>query len=180
VVLRICARQTGLSLGRADVLGLAEAREERRRAERDSANHWRGERGYVLLPSLRDVVFTDHVKPLILLSINTGCRRGELFDLTWENADLDRRLLTVTGATAKSRRTRHIPLNREATSVLLNWRAQCLETAGLVFVNEAGERFDRASTSWRRLLQNAQNVPCTPKLSSLRPVIAASPSRLRM
>jgi site-specific recombinase XerD len=88
-----------------------EAREERRRVERDSANHWRSERGYVLLPSLRDIVFTDHVKPLILLSINTGCRRGELFDLTWSNIDLDRRILTVTGATAKSRRTRHIPLN---------------------------------------------------------------------
>jgi len=133
-----------------------EAREERRRAERDSANHWRGERGYVLLPSLRDCMFTDHVKPLILLSINTGCRRGELFDLTWENIDLDRRLLTVTGATAKSRRTRHIPLNREATSVLLNWRAQCEETNGLAFVNEAGERFDRVNTSWRRLLKDAQ------------------------
>jgi site-specific recombinase XerD len=132
-----------------------EAREERRRVERDSANHWRGERGYVRLPSLRDIVFTDHVKPLILLSINTGCRRGELFDLTWENVDLDRRILTVTGATAKSRRTRHVPLNREASSVLLNWRAQCLETSGLVFVNEAGERFDRANTSWRRLLKDA-------------------------
>jgi site-specific recombinase XerD len=132
-----------------------EAREERRRTERDTANRWRGERGYVLLPSLRDVVFTDHVKPLILLSINTGCRRGELFDVTWENIDLDRRLLTVTGATAKSRRTRHIPLNREATSVLLNWRAQCEETTGLVFVNEAGERFDRVNTSWRRLLKDA-------------------------
>ncbi len=133
-----------------------EAREERRRLERESANHWRAERGYVLLPSLRDYVFTDHVKPLILLSINTGCRRGELFDLTWENIDLDRRILTVTGATAKSRRTRHIPLNREATSVLLNWRAQCEETTGLAFVNEAGERFDRVNTSWRRLLKDAQ------------------------
>lgn len=133
-----------------------EAREERRRAERDLANGWRAERGYVLLPSLRDFVFTDHVKPLILLSINTGCRRGELLDLTWENIDLDRRILTVTGATAKSRRTRHIPLNREATSMLLNWRAQCEETSGLVFVNEQGERFDRANSSWRRLLKDAQ------------------------
>lgn len=133
-----------------------EAREERRRVERDSANHWRSERGYVLLPSLRDIVFTDHVKPLILLSINTGCRRGELFDLTWSNIDLDRRILTVTGATAKSRRTRHIPLNREATSVLLNWRAQSEDTSGLVFVNEQGERFDRANSSWRRLLKEAQ------------------------
>ena len=133
-----------------------DAREERRRAERGSANRWRAERGYVLLPNLRDYVFTDHVKPLILLSINTGCRRGELFDLTWENIDLDRRILTVTGATAKSRRTRHIPLNREATSVLLNWRAQSEEISGLVFVNEQGERFDRANSSWRRLLKDAQ------------------------
>ncbi|MCC6925708.1 tyrosine-type recombinase/integrase [Novosphingobium sp.] len=133
-----------------------EEREERRRAERDTANRWRAERGYVLLPSLRDSVFTDHVKPLILMSINTGCRRGELFDLTWSNVNLDRRILTVTGATAKSRRTRHIPLNREAMSVLLNWRAQSEDTSGLVFVNEQGERFDRANSSWRRLLKDAQ------------------------
>lgn len=132
-----------------------DAREERRRAERDSANHWRRERGYVQLPSLRTVTFTDHVKPLILLSINTGCRRGELFDLTWSNVDLDRRILTVTGATAKSKRTRHIPLNREATLVLQGWREQAEEADGLVFVNEAGERFDRVNFSWRRLLKDA-------------------------
>lgn len=133
-----------------------EEREERRRVERESANRWRAERGYVVLPSFRDVVFTDHVKPLILLSLNTGCRRGELFDLTWSNVNLERRLLTVTGATAKSRRTRHIPLNREATSTLLNWRAQCDDLSGLVFVNEQGKRFDRVNSSWRRLLKAAQ------------------------
>ncbi|WP_197279217.1 site-specific integrase [Novosphingobium sp. AAP1] len=130
-------------------------REERRRAERDTANGWRRERGYVQLPSLRMVMFTDHVKPLILLSINTGCRRGELFDLTWSNVDLDRRILTVTGATAKSKRTRHIPLNREATRVLQGWRAQAEDTSGLVFVNEEGKRFDRVNFSWRHLLKDA-------------------------
>ena len=132
-----------------------DAREERRRAERDSANHWRRERGYVQLPSLRTVMFTDHVKPLILLSINTGCRRGELFDLTWSNVDLDRRILTVTGATAKSKRTRHIPLNREATRVLQGWRAQVEDARGLVFVNDEGKRFDRVNFSWRHLLKDA-------------------------
>jgi site-specific recombinase XerD len=139
----------------ARLRAVIEAREERRRVERDSANHWRAERGHVLLPSLRSVVFTDHVKPLILLSINTGCRRGELFDLTWSNVNMERRILTVTGATAKSRRTRHIPLNREATAVLMNWRAQCEDLDGLVFLNEAGVRFDRVNSSWRRLLKDA-------------------------
>lgn len=133
-----------------------DAREERRRAERDSANHWRRERGYVLLPSLRSLTFTDHVKPLVLLSINTGARRGELFDLTWENVDLNRRILTVTGATAKSRRTRHIPLNREATVVLQGWREQSGTKEGLVFVNDDGKRFDRVNTSWRKLLKDAE------------------------
>jgi len=133
-----------------------DAREERRREERDSANRWRAERQYPLLPSLRDNVFTDHVKPLILLSINTGCRRGELFELTWSNVDLDRRILTVAGATAKSRRTRHIPLNREALGVLLNWKAQCDDGQKLVFVNSEGKAFDRVNYSWRRLLKAAE------------------------
>lgn len=35
-----------------------DAAEERRRTERDTANHWRSERGYVLLPSMRNVAFT--------------------------------------------------------------------------------------------------------------------------
>ena len=133
-----------------------DAREERRRAERDSANRWREERGYVLLPSLRTVAFTDHLKPIVLLSLNSGCRRDELFDLTWSNVDLDGRILTVTGATAKSKRTRHIPLNRQATSTLRNWRAQSVSTEGLVFCNEARERFDRVNTSWRALLKDAE------------------------
>lgn len=132
-----------------------ETRERRRCDERDSANRWRAERGYVLLPCLRDYMFSDHVKPLVLLSINTGMRRGELFDLTWSNVNLDRRILTVTGATAKSSRTRHIPLNREATAALLGWRAQCEPEAKLVFENDQGQRFDRVNSSWRRLLKDA-------------------------
>lgn len=132
-----------------------DAREERRRVARVSANAWRQARGYELLEDLRNHPFSDHVKPLIILSLNTGARRGELFDLTWENIDLDRRILTVTGATAKSRKTRHIPLNREAMSVLQAWRDLTERSEGLVFQNDAGERFDRVNTSWRKLLKDA-------------------------
>lgn len=135
-----------------------DAREERCRFERDPANRWRAERGYAHLPGLRSMVFTDLAKPRILLSINTGCRRGELVDLIWSNVDMARHILTVTGATAKSRRTRHIPLNREAISVLTNWRTQCEDLSGLVFVQDAGVRSDRVNFSWRRLLKDAGNT----------------------
>lgn len=133
-------------------------REERRRQERASANAWRIARGYEPLRDMHELQFTDHLKPLVLLSINTGARRGELFDLTWENVDLDRRLMTVSGMTAKSKRTRHIPLNREATWVLKCWREQTEKSSGLVFVNDDGQRFDRANTSWRGLLKQAEIV----------------------
>ena len=54
-----------------------EDRESRRREERVSANAWRQARGYELLEDLRNHPFTDHVKPLVILSLNTGARRGD-------------------------------------------------------------------------------------------------------
>lgn len=131
-------------------------REERRRSSRESANAWRKARGSELLPDLRDQAFTDHLKPLVLLSLNTGARRGELFDLSWDNVNLKRRVLTITGTTAKSKRTRHIPLNKEATAVLMLWQMQSEEEDGLLFRNSDGNRFDRVNSSWRRLLKDAQ------------------------
>ncbi|WP_143704571.1 tyrosine-type recombinase/integrase [Porphyrobacter sp. TH134] len=77
------------------------------------------------LPSLHAVPFTDHLMPMVLLSINTGMRRGELFDLKWSHVNFDRRIVTVSAQTAKSRKTRHIPLNAEAFETLKAWRSQC-------------------------------------------------------
>lgn len=56
--------------------------------------------------------------------MNTGLRRGELLKLRWASVDFTRRLVTIEGRNAKSRQTRHVPLNDEATNVLRNWRDQ--------------------------------------------------------
>jgi integrase len=55
---------------------------------------------------------------------NTGLRRGEVVKLRWGSVDFNRRLLTVEGRNAKSRQTRHVPLNEEALRVLRRWREQ--------------------------------------------------------
>lgn len=60
--------------------------------------------------------------------MNTGLRRGELFQLSWDQVDLARYLLTVVAASTKSAKTRHIPLNDEARTVLQAWQTQSAGT----------------------------------------------------
>jgi integrase len=41
--------------------------------------------------------FGDHLTPAVLLSMNTGLRRGEVVKLRWGSVDFNRQLLTVEG-----------------------------------------------------------------------------------
>jgi integrase len=132
-----------------------DAREERIRAERDRANAWRVERCYPTMPDLRRVEFADYLKPMVLLSINTGVRRGELFSLEWRDVDLVRSILTVRGQSAKSGRTRHVPLNAEALAALQGWREQRPEPDGLVFPGRHGNRLDNVRRAWVGVLADA-------------------------
>lgn len=130
------------------------AREERMRAERDSANVWRLERKYDLKPDLKEVAFVDHLKPIVLLSLNTGARRGELFNLKWQDIDFNLKIMTITGDGTKSGKTLHMPLNQEAYSVLWQWKKQS-NGNGLVFPGKNGDKLDNVNKSWRALLKEA-------------------------
>lgn len=133
-------------------------RDLRIKAERDCANLWRKEREYELLPDLNLNEFADHLRPMILLSMNTGLRRGEIFSLKWENVNLDRATITIEGTYAKSGKTRHIPLNSEALAVLKSWRNQTSHS-DLVFPNKDGLQFDNVKKSWDgvRILAKIEN-----------------------
>jgi integrase len=115
---------------------------------RRSANAWRRQRHQEPLPEAQR--FTDHLTPAVLLSMNTGLRRGELLSLVWTDVDWEGELLTIRGATAKSGDTRHIPLNDEALTALKDWRRDSSE----------GERVFPVATSfktaWGALLIRAE------------------------
>jgi len=138
------------------LLKALEDREETARKERDSANKWRSDREYDPLPDLRAVAFVDALRPVVLLSLNTGLRRGEVFHLRWEDVDLDRAMLTVRGKTAKSGQTRHVPLNSVALDALKKWHAQT-DGVGVVFKStKTGNRLDNLQTSWEGILTEAK------------------------
>lgn len=113
-----------------------------------SRNRRRTERQKELLRPLPH--FGDHLTPAVILSMNTGMRRGEILALRWKYIDFDRQLLTVEGSTAKTRQTRHVFLNEEAMTVLSQWREQSLD-GELVFPMHTGFR-----TAWKSLLRRAE------------------------
>ena len=114
---------------------------------------WREQRGYEPLEA-SEGTYADHLQPLVLLAMNTGLRRGELFNLRWSDIDLDRAQLTVQGAGAKSGKTRHIPLSRDALKMLIAWKDQ--SNGGLVFPSPTtGGKLDNINRSWRALRSGA-------------------------
>jgi len=132
-----------------------DARQDEMRAERESANTWRTERHREPMPSLLELPFTDHLKPMVLVSLNTGMRRGELFDLKWSAVNFDTKTITVAGATTKTSDTRHIPMNKETIGVLDAWKKQVSESP-YVFPGQGGGRFEDVKSAWLKLLERAQ------------------------
>lgn len=128
-------------------------REAKARAERASANAWRKERGYPLFRDLNAVAFIDHLKPMVLVALNTGIRWGELISLTWSAIDMDQALLTVKGDTAKSGKTRYIPLNTTAMDALRGWREQ--SSGEFIFPGRDGNALNNVKRSWSALLKAA-------------------------
>ncbi|MBQ7263082.1 MAG: site-specific integrase [Synergistaceae bacterium] len=99
--------------------------------------------------------FADHLKPMVILSLNTGIRRGSLTALRW--SDIQDGMLTVRAVTSKSGRTIRIPLNAAARDALERWRIQTGGRGdGLVFPSPRdGERIATMRGVWVALLRRA-------------------------
>ncbi|WP_163370701.1 tyrosine-type recombinase/integrase [Endozoicomonas acroporae] len=134
-----------------------EQRQEQQKLKRQSKIEWCIERRYEPPAPLNDQ-FTDHIKPIVILAINTGLRRGELFNLQAKDIDLHARILTVVGEGAKSGQTRHIPLNEKAFRTLVSWMNH-IQPSTYVFPSpKTGKRLDNIASSWDKI-RELSNLP---------------------
>lgn len=130
-------------------------RDLRIKNERDSGNLHRQNRGYALLPELRDFNYCGYLEPLVILAINTGMRRGEIFGLEWQHVDLANGYLTIIASNSKSGQGRHIPLNNEAKITLSNWLADT-DDSGFVFKGSNSKPLTDIKRTWNTLLTEAK------------------------
>ncbi len=60
----------------------------------------------------------DHIKPIVIIALNTGMRKNEILSLSWREVDLKNRKITVINT--KNNETRVIPINNTLFETLSN------------------------------------------------------------
>lgn len=140
------------------LLAALEARDQEIKDARQRGNNFRKARRYPLLPSMDKHTYGDRLTPMVILSLKTGMRQGELFGLQWKDVSFPESIITLRAEINKSHRTRHIPLSPAAKQALVSWEQQNEETEGeeLVFPSADGVKLDNVKRSWGRVLKDAK------------------------
>lgn len=136
------------------LLSTLRERDERLKTARAQANEFRRVRSYPTQQDLREQEYSDHLEPIVLLAMNTGMRRGEIFQLKWSNIDFYSKTLTVEAGNAKSGKSRIIPLNDTAFHVLENWKP--ISQSQYVFHGKDKEPLTDIKKGFLKVLEEAE------------------------
>jgi integrase len=71
-------------------------------------------------------VLPDYVKVPLIIAYWTGMRAGEILKLQWDQLDLERGLLRLEPGTTKNNQGRLVPLVKELTDALWQWKQRTL------------------------------------------------------
>lgn len=138
---------------RTRLLKALDDREEEIRRAKESHNKFLRERGLPPVPTMRNAAFVDHLKPAVIISLNTGIRRGALLSLEWKDVNLREKTITLQGGKAKGGRASILPINNIVSDILSKWRKQ---SAGQYVFEEDGKPMRECKTAWRNLLKRAE------------------------
>jgi site-specific recombinase XerD len=142
---------------RSRLFAVLNEREARMRDARNNHNEWLDERERPTRPEL-DSVFVDHLKPMVLVSLYCGIRRGTLFGLLWGDMDFDAGVLTMRGEIIKGGKILRVPVNSIVVNTLAAWRDQSKNTSqdDLIFPSQAtGAMLRDVKKSWGSVLKAA-------------------------
>jgi integrase len=93
-----------------------------------------------------------YMRPLTIMALHSGCRRGELFKLQW--SDINGRTMTLQRGNTKSNKTRDIRLNQTALDALSAWKTRngVIHAKGLVFPSSKPDKpLSDIKGHWKKL-----------------------------
>jgi excisionase family DNA binding protein len=95
----------------------------------------------------------SYLKPLLLVALYTGMRKGEIFNLKWQDVDFEKREITVTKS--KSGKQRRIPINTVLFNLLYAHKVQNGKSE-YVFTNpKTGKPYSDIKKSFSSALEEA-------------------------
>ncbi len=77
---------------------------------------------------------TKNLKPIVVLALFTGMRRGEIFGLKWHDIDVKRNIITLLDT--KNGEKREVPMNEQVKTALIRVRKH--PDTAYIFCNEKG------------------------------------------
>lgn len=97
-----------------------------------------------------------YLRPIVIVALNTGMRRGEILSLEWKQVDFAQNNLIVTKT--KTDRLRYLPMNDRVREALLALRAASAPDNPYVFASpkKPGTALGEIKKGFKRLLREAQ------------------------
>ena len=92
---------------------------------------------------------TPHLRPILVVALNTGMRLGEILNLKWEDINFAKAEITVKHT--KTKKARRIPINN---CLILTLRKLTI-TDGYVFCHEDGKPYGSIKTSFYKAVRKA-------------------------
>ncbi|MDD3707535.1 MAG: tyrosine-type recombinase/integrase [Aminobacterium sp.] len=133
-----------------------------RQKETDSVKKIRyltAEERHRLLTALneRDKKEKDYLKTAVIMSLNTGIRKGTLLRLKWGDLDWNNKTIHLRAEIMKGGIAKTIPVNAYTVQTLKKWQVRSGNTTGFIFPGEAGLNTHLKDTKkpWNNLLRQA-------------------------
>jgi integrase len=96
------------------------------------------------------------LKPMIVLALNTGMRRGEILQLRREHVNFQSRTITIPVENSKSKKTRPVPMNE----VTLDLIRKLAPASGFIFRKRSEEPYEGVSAAFKTACRRALVKNC--------------------
>ncbi|PIQ88729.1 MAG: hypothetical protein COV72_06610 [Candidatus Omnitrophica bacterium CG11_big_fil_rev_8_21_14_0_20_42_13] len=94
---------------------------------------------------------SNHLRPIVIVALNTGMRKGEIFGLKWYDVDFERGIIHLLNT--KNGEKREVPMNEQAKTALIKVRKH--PQSAYIFSNKDGRPYTAVRKSFFTALKNA-------------------------